>query len=384
MLHNQTVKEVRLVRFVIKFIRLFYHKIVESEMFLRAGALTYVTIFSVVPFLAFSTSVIKGLGGYKTLKTNIYSILSYYLYGDEKIMDLVDKVFFYVERTNFATLGFLGAFGILWAVISVFSNIESALNAVWSIRKKRPWIRRITDYTAISILFPLSVNALMISSTVIKGSYFTLVLKVIPFLLLVFSLFVMYQFIPLVGIGYVSNLIGAFFGAFMWMVVQFLYFKLQIGVSSYNAIYGSFVALPLFMMFVYFSWVSFLLGSIVSYIYENKALLFDESDPSDLVTPINNFFIAKRVLDLVYEKFSVSCGVSKKDIVKNLKVPIFLIDSVTTKLLSAGYLVLSSDGLFYPALPRENLKLEEVLEVFIGKVNGNYIKLSLEVNNGQD
>ncbi|MGB9667339.1 MAG: YihY/virulence factor BrkB family protein [Thermosulfidibacteraceae bacterium] len=367
--------------------RMFYFiwsKMKESEVFLRAGALTYMSLFSIVPFLAFSTSILKGLGGYKILKTHVYEMANYFFYGNTTIIGILEKVFYYVERTNFATLGFVGAFALLWAVVNVFSNIENSLAKIWLVEERRSLPRKILDYTAISVLFPISINTFVLSVAFIKNTFLSVLLNIIPFFLLVLIIFLFYHFIPLVDIDFKPNLLGAFCAALLWVFIQYIYYKLQVGLSGYNAIYGSFAALPLFMLAVYWSWFSFLLGAVISFTYANRYIFLnaDTSFMVDYTSPVEKFLLSMKVMNLVYENFKKGMGVERREIAERLKIPPILLGPIIEELTKANILVLSEKGVIYPGLPEESCNPEKILEVFVGPLVRDSVRIKLEVVDG--
>ncbi len=358
-------------------------KINDSEVFLRSASLTYVTMFSVVPFLAFSTSILKGLGGYKFVKNHIYEFARYFFYGNETIMNTIDKVFFYVEKTNFTTLGVLGAFTLIWAVVSMFSNVENALSKIWLVNRRRPWLRRIIDYTAMSVLFPIAINTFVLSIAFVKDTFLAVILNIIPLFMLVFTIFLLYQFIPLVEVDFTPNLIGAIFASFLWIFIQYLYYRLQVGLSGYNAIYGSFAALPLFMLAIYWSWFSFLLGAIISFTYANRYIFTGEFRYfNGHISPVERFVVALNVLRLLYDSFREGRGLSKRELIKKLKVPPVIFDPLMDDLKSKNFVVLSDDGKFYPAISEDRFSKENLLSLFIGPLSKGPFRILLEVEDG--
>ena len=358
-------------------------KIKDSEIFLRSASLTYVTMFSVVPFLAFSTSILKGLGGYKFVKNHIYEFARYFFYGNETIMSTIDKVFYYVEKTNFTTLGVLGAFTLIWAVVSMFSNVENTLSRIWLVNHRRPWLRRIIDYTAMSVLFPIAINTFVLSIAFVKDTFLAVILNIIPFIMLVFIIFLLYQFIPLIEVDFTPNLVGAIFASLLWIFIQYLYYRLQVGLSGYNAIYGSFAALPLFMLAIYWSWFSFLLGAIISFTYANRYIFTGEFKYfNGHLSPVERFIVALRVLELLYDSFREGKGLTRKELIEKLKVPPMIFDPLMEDLRGRHFVILSDSGRFYPAISEDRFSKENLLSVFIGPLSKGPFRILLEVDYG--
>ena len=265
---------------------------------LRASALTFTVMLSMVPMLALGTAVLKGLGAGDQMKEAAYRIIDQFdsrtvqrggnlkpgsvavpeslenpsTAGDGpgeveaegvppesvglvgQLRMAVDKIFDYVERTNFATLGAFGILGLLFAVISVLGSIEQAMNVIWETESGRPLGRKVMDYLALMILFPVSINvglaaeAMLESETLLSrisgllpvGWILPLVLKMVPVILLVATFTILYRFLPNTKVRVLPAFVGGFVGGVGWLMVQGLYVYLQIGVDRYNAIYCSF------------------------------------------------------------------------------------------------------------------------------------------------
>ncbi len=174
----------------------------SNELNIRASALTYTIILSLVPMLAMSTAVIKGLGGGDELRQVVYSYIDTleettpltkitipgtHQEEEQQQRDVsgssiqesapvtdnfraaADQIFNYVDNTDFATLGTIGVLGVLLSAILVLSNIELSMNTIWQVPSGRSLIRKVTDYLTFLILMPLSINFGFAANTVLKN-----------------------------------------------------------------------------------------------------------------------------------------------------------------------------------------------------------------------
>lgn len=283
----------------------------ENVLTLRAGYLTYAMLLSMVPILAMSTAVVKGLGGGDQLRELAYSYIDTIedtaptlaapstdstdaVQEDDasgKTADLAthlrsaaDKIFNYVDKTNFATLGTFGMVGIFLSVILVLGQIEKSLNVIWKVKDGRSILRKVADYIALMILFPISINVALAAGTMLSSQTLnvhldkflpilwlqTLLLKGVPVLFLSLTLYVIYIFFPNTKTGGLPTMIGALVAGFFWFLTQNVYLSMQIGVAKYNAIYGSFATIPLFLAWVWVAWLFVLIGAQVAYAIQNE------------------------------------------------------------------------------------------------------------------
>ena len=363
-----------------RLIDFFIYEAKRNALALRANALSYIIVLSLVPVMALGTSVLKGLGAQNQLKQTIYKTIENVEKSGSRelaqhLKDAADKLFEYVDRTNFATLGLFGIVGLIWAVISTLSKIEAAMNAIWKVKKPRPWGRKLLDYTAITVLLPFSLNiALGVTAashirrlTNLVDRYLPfpvlnlLTVKLLPIVLLISVFFILYRFLPNTNVKPQAALVGAVFGGIGWLVVQVMYIKLQIGVTRYNAIYGSFASVPLLLIWINLSWLIFLCGAQLAYIYQNRHLY----SPLEDSTPVEMLAAAIRILKRVYTSFQQGRSISIEEL--NTEYPLGIIKDVTEKLVSHGVLAQTQDGKLVPQMPLEVLKPSAVLSSVLGK-----------------
>lgn len=374
----------------------------KNELSLRAGALTYTILLSLVPILAMSTAVVKGLGGGDQLKKVVYSYVetldqtnttdsendettnpSQLEHSSSNLTDhlysAVDKIFNYVDRTNFATLGTIGVIGIFLSVVLVLGNIEAAMNAIWNVESGRSVMRKIADYLALLVLMPISINVGFAASAVLKSeallSKFSillpmiwvqaLILKLIPIFFLTLTLYVIYLFFPQTKVKSVSALTGALFASFFWFEVQNIYIGLQVGVSKYNAIYGSFATLPLFLIWLYFGLIFILTGAQIGFAVQNRNSY--QLQPDDTKSS-HRLSIAFDVMDYVQKCFNEESTASQYDFLE--KYPMHqqkpvnetIIELINAKLIHHS----ADDGSLKPSSPCGKAVNGRIIDAILG------------------
>ncbi len=383
--------------------RIFLITILEfkrNELSLRAGALTYTILLSLVPMLAMSTAVVKGLGGGDQLRNVVYSYVETFDKKEtittemdksgtsqeqshsnltEHLYSAVDKIFNYVDRTNFATLGTIGVLGIFLSVVLVLGNIETAMNAIWHVESGRSIMRKIADYLALIVLMPISINIGFAASAVLKNeallSKFSIVLpmiwiqavilKLIPVLFLTITLYVIYLFFPHTKVKSIPAIAGALFAGFFWFEAQNLYISLQVGVSKYNAIYGAFATVPLFLIWMYVGWLFILAGAQLAYAFQNRdsyRLKPGEAKPSYQLS------IAFDIVDYIDENFQQESPASIEGFLETFPMHSRgLATEIITELINHNILHISdSDGSIMPSAPIDKIDQKKVIEVILG------------------
>jgi membrane protein len=244
---------------------------------LRASALTYVTLLSIVPVFALMFSLLKGLGVQNTLEPIILKEIAI---GSEQI---VTEIIRYINNTHVGRLGTVGLITLVLTVLALLSNIEETFNTIWGVQETRSLYRRFSDYFSVLIFGPIFVLVAISMTTTLESQAFVQTLmemayvgeviyflfKVLPFIAMWAAFTFLYIFMPNIKVDFRAALIGGIFGGTLWQLAQWSYLFFQVGVARYNAIYGTMAALPIFMVWIYVSWIIVLLGMEVSYAYQH-------------------------------------------------------------------------------------------------------------------
>jgi membrane protein len=244
---------------------------------LRASALTYYTILSLVPLLALTFALLKAFGVQNQLEPLILEKLNV---GDGHVAEAIVG---YINNTQVAQMGAIGLVFLLIAVISLLTNIEAAFNDIWGVSTLRPLLRRFSDYLSVILVGPvLLIGAISMTSSLIShsftqnllemqmiGTLIVFVLKVAPFIFMWLAFTLLYVFMSNIKVQWRAAMIGGVVGGTLWQFAQLTYVHFQVGVARYNAIYGTMAALPIFMVWLYVSWVIVLFGLGVCYAKQN-------------------------------------------------------------------------------------------------------------------
>ncbi len=272
----------RLGRTVYATVRGFFDK----ELTSRAAALTYYTVLSIVPFLAFAFSLLKGFGLYqKLMKESLRPYLRETFAGDKSLLEALDQLLGFVERTDVSGLSVVGILFLVYTSIAMLSTVESSLNDIWEAKRARSLLRKVTDYTTMLVVGPLLAVAAITVSAAAQNSHFVAFLHrslfgglvdfflgLTSILLVCVSLVTLYLILPNVRVRFASARFGGGGGGLLWQGALLLQVKFQIGVAKYNALYSGFAALPIFLVWLYLSWTIVLIGAqlAASHQYEQR------------------------------------------------------------------------------------------------------------------
>lgn len=340
---------------------------------LRASALTFTTILSLVPLLALMFSVLKGLGVQNELEPLLLKQLAV---GGGTV---VTKIVEYINNTNVARLGTVGLIVLMITVLTLLSNIEKTFNRVWGVKETRPVLRRFTDYFSVVTIGPVFVVAAISMTSTVKsqqlvqmlmeqqyvGEALLMLFEILPFMVMWLVFAGLYLFMPNVKVRPRAALIGGVFGGTLWQVSQWGYLTFQVGVARYNAIYGTLAALPILMVWIYLSWMIVLLGLEMTYATQNLRNIRQDLR-GDRINFASIEFIALTILLYVGHRFYLGRPAPTHDaLARRLEVPSRLLRHILNELVRLGFLVASAEddkGTGYlPARALEKIDLHDVM-----------------------
>lgn len=262
-------------RRLLSFITTVAWRFYTDQCLMRASALAYASLLSIVPLLAVMFAVLKGLGVQHRLEPLLLSRLSL-------SAETTAAVIGYIDRTNVTTLGALGAALLFVSVISLLGSIESSFNHIWRVSRSRSVRRKLTDYLAVVLLAPLllltagaitsSLQVEQVLQWVLQKQYVggavVQGLRLVPVAINAIALGLVYAVMPYRRPHMPAVFICALAAGAAWQAVQSAYVTLEIGVARYNAIYGAVAQLPVTLVWLYTSWVVVLAGAEVAAVYE--------------------------------------------------------------------------------------------------------------------
>ena len=374
--------------------------IVGQEFFrdrisLRASALTFTVVLSMVPMLALGTAVLKGLGGDGQMRQMAYAFIDQQETSapaspddtaaetasmNSHLRRAVTQIFDYVDRTNFAALGAFGIAGLLLAVLTVLGSIEEAMNAIWRADRDRPFSRKVVDYLALIILLPVTINLALAAEATLNSPWLldhlrlwlpfpwlgAVLLKLMPMVVVVAVFGHLYRFLPNTRVRFLPALVGGLVGGLGWFLTQSIYVGLQIGVARYNAIYGSFATLPLFLLWLYVGWVVFLLGAEVAFAVQEWPNCMRKQTR---LSPSLGLAIAFTILRLLTEDYQQRRVSNFQSLTERLPQPPGFIRQVLTEMIEAGLVRRVSGNKetgYLPASPSATISPVEIVDLMLG------------------
>ena len=245
----------------------------------QAVALSYLSVMALVPFLAIVFAITGGLGVDGLLKDFMYSNFSTNQGVIDTVLSFSQNI---IDTARSGWMGFLNALLFLWIIYRLMAGVESAFNNVWKVNGNRSLVRRLSYYLLILILSPFVILVLFSGSFVYTNlleymgldiEEFTFINKLLSWVLFIavaaLTFSAMYKFIPKYKVEYGVAFRAALFAAVAFTGMQFLYLETQLLVTRLNGVYGTFAAIPLFMVWLNISWNIILMGAELSYAFQH-------------------------------------------------------------------------------------------------------------------
>ncbi|MCS7004966.1 MAG: YihY/virulence factor BrkB family protein [Cytophagales bacterium] len=256
----------------------------ETQCVLRASALTLFSLLSIVPILALGFGIAKGFG----LEKNLRIALRSKFVGQEELFNkLMQFSMASLKNTRGDIIAGVGLIVLIFIVMRMLHNVEGTFNAIWKVTKPRSLARKLTDYLAIMMITPIMIifsssitvyihtglknitnkteNFLSFLDPILLFTY-----DLLPLLLIWLLISINYIIIPNTNVNFKSAFLAGFLTAIAYHITQWAYIKFQVGVATYNAIYGSFAALPLFIIWLQISWIIILFGAEIAFAHQNS------------------------------------------------------------------------------------------------------------------
>lgn len=356
--------------------------LLEHGTIIRSAALTFYTLMSLVPILAVVFAVVKGFGLADGLVQSLYSLFP-------QSPELIDYVVAFAEkalaRTQGGVVAVVALVMLFWAVIRVFGSIEKAFNNIWEVKVKRSLARQWSDYIAIVMIVPV----LWIIAGAVGGYArewlgfgdgwgYRLLSRSVS-LLVIWVMFVFsYMVIPNARVRFTSALTAGIVAGTAFALFQWGYFYVQRWMTSYNAIYGSFAALPLFLIWMQTSWEILLFGGELSFAYQNIAR-FGEERESLRISYDQRRKVLVAVMLIVVEHLRTQGGATPVETIRDrLDLPTRIVNDILYQLVQAGLLLAvpvdadDREKEYIPAQDVTSLTVYGVLEAVEQSGNGGF------------
>jgi membrane protein len=367
----------RLGRALAQILRFLYgmlRDVFSTQLTLRAMSLVYTTLLSIVPLLAVSFSVAKGLGMVSRLREMFTQ--SFTQLGPDGVA-IAENILQMVDRIDGRAIGAIGVVIFLWTAVSMIQKVESSFNYVWYVAKTRGFARRFSEYlvvlligpvamgTAFSMIASLSSNSFVAYLEKVPGiaQIFLLVGESVPYVMIIGMFTFLYYFMPNTKVSMKSALVGGLAGGVMWVTMSVIFTTFIANSFRTFAVYASFGVGIIALLWLYLNWLVLLLGAQLAFYHQNPAFLRIGRQEPDMSNGMRER-LALNIMTVVGNAFrNRKQQVSLTDIGQILSVPTLVLGVVASALEKDGLLVVTETETLMPGREMSRIRLQDILNV---------------------
>ncbi|MBN2413788.1 YihY/virulence factor BrkB family protein [candidate division KSB1 bacterium] len=347
---------------------------VHDRLLIRASALVYATLLSIVPLLAVMFSLLKGFGFHNQLEPTLNQFFE--PLGQQAVQTIVPTIVNFVNNVKVGALGTVGFLLLFLSVWSIVNNIERAFNDVWKIRKVRSIHRRFTDYISVLIVGPLlvfvfvgvvaSLQSFVIVQTISKIPGIPYIFnKTVPFIITWLFFYFVLTYVPNTKVKLKPALTGSAISAVLWVIANYLFAHFIVSAYQYGtsaAIYAGFATLPLFLLWMFISWAIMLLGVELSYVYQNIDQISWEIRDTNYSHSVKNELALKIVLYTGQKFYNNEQAPTASELSDTFNCPLPLTHDMLALLVDQGilYIIDREPPGFVPAKSLEKIFVDEI------------------------
>ncbi len=340
----------------------------------KASALTFYSLMSVVPLVALLYGIALGFGFDETLKMELTQKMA----GQEEVLSyILDLAERYVKSTKSGIIIGVGLVILFWSVMQVLGNIEQSFNDIWEVKRSRSFARKFTDYIALMIvafLFLISSSSMIVFVSAKFNNYELLsyvgrtLTMILPYVIICLAFTMLILIMPNTKVNLFSAIVGGVVAGILFQVLQYYFIHFMVDVSRYNAIYGSFAALPLFLFWMQASWLIVMFGAEISFAIQNVDSFEFAADTKNISVEYKRV-VALLVCYEVIKRFEQGKEpVNTLMLSVHLKLPIRLINEIVFDLVKSNVLIeVAKDGngetSYQPALDINKLSISVILNM---------------------
>jgi len=368
---------------ILRILLLIGQKFQKDNLAHAASAMTFFTLLSIVPVIAMLFGITKAFISHEEIERELQNSFQ----GQEQIIEQLIKFANAMLNTQGGLIAGVGFLTLAYSIYKLLNNIEVVFNGIWAIEKPRSIIQKVTDYLTLIILAPVmmvlvqALNIVGVKINQIASEYeitpeitslISFLTSLFPYIFLWLLFTLLYMVMPNTKVNLKNAFIGGVIGGSAYQLMQWVYFKFQIGVSGANAVYGSFAALPLFLAQLQLGWMIILFGCTLTYAIQNVHR-FERYSPEHRVSQAENKQFIVLVLHEITQHFKTkNLPLTILEIAEKTDIPIRHIELLIEQLLEAQILTevevdtKNANG-YQPAMDTDNFTLyfiQNIVETF--------------------
>lgn len=343
-----------------------------GDLSLRAMSLVYTTMLAVVPFLAFSFSVLKGLGFHRQLEP---LLMNFFAPLGERAEEVTARVIGFVDNVSGSTLAGISIVLLLYTALSMAQKVETSFNFVWRVNRPRSLARRFSEYLSVMLVGPLVMSvalgftAALANGAAMRrlqeyqpiGNWVATLGQLMPYVLVTCAFTFLYVFVPNTRVRLKPALAGGLFAGILWAAGGTLFASFVVNASRAEIIYSGFAIVIVAMLWIYVSWLILLLGAQLAFYVQNPDYLRLGQRTIEMSNALRERLALGAMLLVGREFDAPGHGLRVDTLAERMHVPRHVLEPVLGTLLDAGLLTVAADLRLLPAQAPRKITLLQIL-----------------------
>jgi membrane protein len=344
----------------------------RGELSLRAMSLVYTTMLAVVPLLAFSFAVLKGLGFHRQMRPMLQSLFAPL---GPRSGEIADNVIGFVDNLSGSAIASVSIVLLLFSALSMAEKVESSFNFVWRVDRPRSFARRFSEYLSVMFVGPLVMSIAMGFTATLEsnaartrlqefqplGQWLVALSGLLPYALVIGAFSFLYVFVPNTRVRLKPALLGGIFAGVLWAGSGKLFTEFVVNASRTEAIYSGFAIVIVAMFWMYLSWLILLIGAQLAFYVQNPEYLRLGQRPYVMSSALRER-VALGILLLVSRDFETpGHGWQAENLATRMRLPRQKMEPLITALLDAELLTETGDGHLLPGRDPRRIELAEII-----------------------
>jgi len=332
---------VRQFKLLANFVVLVYRRFKEERCFQLCGSLTFTTLLALVPLITIMLTVVTAFPVFNDIVATLRSFATSNLVP-EASSNLI-SIYMQQFSDNAARLTALGIVLLAVTSIMLMLTIDRAFNTIWRVKRPRPLIQRVLIYWSVLTIGPLLVGgSLSLTSWLVTQSMglgkqapeLTIaVLKLVPLMLTSVAFGFLYRTVPNRQVTVLDAAVGGIIAAFAFEAMKIGFGHFVARIATYKLVYGTFASLPIFLMWIYLSWVVVVFASVITAVlpyWRTGGVLLKQP-------PGAQFVEAVEILKMLYRAYADGRVLNLQQLRMAVKLSWEDAETILDKLVAAGW-----------------------------------------------
>ena len=335
-------------------------------------SLVYTTMLAVVPLLALSFSILKGLGFHREMEPLLANVLAPLGPRSE---ELTSTIIGFVDNVQGSALAGVSLTLLILTALQMAQKVENSFNFVWRVARPRSFGRRFSEYLSVMLVGPVIMSIAMGMLATIEntafigrlqsleplGSLIVRATELTPYVLVICAFSFLYAFVPNLRVRLKTALIGGLLAGIAWVTCGELFARFVAGTDRTTAIYSGFAIVIIGMLWLYVSWLILLLGAQFTFFHQNPDYLRLDRRLSKLSNQASERLAISVMLLVGQDTDDTREGWSVHGLAARIGVPRLLLEPTIDSLRDARLLLETTEERLVPARDLRKIRIAEIL-----------------------